>query len=168
MTELEVIPLLVEDVRALRNLAEELYRSYLGDTVDVKFVDLLLEDTFGDARLNVVNLDQSRVWVAKDEGRIVGSVQIHPIDKIQCELSGLIVSQDFQGHGVGRLLCKAVEAEAQNQGFAVITLRVNRLCGDAIQVFQKLGYIEVSTSRRALDEDIFSDEFVMVKMISRA
>jgi N-acetylglutamate synthase-like GNAT family acetyltransferase len=168
MTELEVIPLRAEDVRPLRSLANELYRSAIGNEVDVKFINLLLEDTFGDLRLNTTNLEQERVWVAKDGGRIVGSVQIHPIDKIQCELSGLIVSQEFQGHGVGKLLCKAVEAVAQKQGFAVITLRVNRVCGDAIQVFQKLGYIEVSTSRRALDEDVFSDEFVMVKMISRA
>lgn len=167
MTELEVIPLRAEDVHPLRSLANELYRSAIGNEVDLKFINLLLEDTFGDLRLNVTSLERERVWVAKDGGRIVGSVQIHPIDKIQCELSGLIVSREFQGHGVGKLLCKAVETVAQKQGFSVITLRVNHLCGDAIQVFQKLGYMEVSTSRRALDEDVISDEFVMVKMISR-
>jgi acetyltransferase len=84
--------------------------------------------------------------VARDAGRVVGSVQLalatKPNALHRAEVQKLFVLRSQRGRGTGRALMLAVEQTARDQGRSLLVLDTRP--GDvADQLYRKLGYQEV-------------------------
>ena len=81
-----------------------------------------LEDALGfwrDRILPVVRTGARRVWVARVEGRLVGTVQLildtPPNQRHRAEIAKLLVLPDARRLGIGRALMQAAEAAARGR-----------------------------------------------------
>jgi len=97
------------------------------------------------------------ILVARDAEGIVGSVQLHPAwapnQPHHAEVVKLIVHRRGRRRGIGKGLMLALEREAANAGFRLLTLDSKR--GDAGErLYRALGWTVVGTiPRYALDPD---------------
>jgi GNAT superfamily N-acetyltransferase len=97
------------------------------------------------------------VLVAREGGRIVGSVQLHPAwapnQPHRAEVAKLLVHRSSRGAGLGRALMGAAEEVARGAGFTLLTLDA-KAGGVAVELYRRLGWTEVGMiPRYALDPD---------------
>ncbi len=83
------------------------------------------------------------VLVAREAGRIAGSVQLHPAwapnQPHRAEITKLLVHRRNRGAGLGTRLMHAVEAAAREAGFTLLTLDTRR--GDSAErLYRSLGW----------------------------
>ncbi len=68
--------------------------------------------------------------IARDDGRIVGTVQIQPAwapnQPHRAEVVKLLVHRNVRGHGMGHRLMQAIETAAAHAGFRLLTLDARR------------------------------------------
>lgn len=100
---------------------------------------------------------RARVFVARDGGAIVGTVQFHPAwapnQPHRAEIVKLIVRRDARGRGTGRALMEAAEAAARRDGFTLLTLDAKR-GAPAEQLYRAMGWTAAGTiPGYALDSD---------------
>jgi ribosomal protein S18 acetylase RimI-like enzyme len=95
--------------------------------------------------------------VARDAHGIAGTVQLHPAwapnQPHRADIAKLVVHQRGRRRGIGTRLMQAVEAEARDAGFRLLTLDTRQ--GDAAAaLYRRLGWTEVGTIPEfALDPD---------------
>jgi GNAT superfamily N-acetyltransferase len=95
--------------------------------------------------------------VARSEGEIIGSVQLHPAwapnQPHRADVTKLLVHRRARGAGLGRRLMEALEEAARGRGFTLLTLDAKRgSVADAL--YRKLGWTHVGTVPGfALDPD---------------
>ena len=81
--------------------------------------------------------------VARDQGRIVGTVQVHPAwapnQPHRMDLAKLLVHRDARQGGIGSRLMQAAEEAARAAGYTLLTLDCKR-GGAAERLYQKLGW----------------------------
>ncbi|MGM7700584.1 GNAT family N-acetyltransferase [Pseudalkalibacillus sp. Hm43] len=85
------------------------------------------------------------IIVAKFEGRIVGSVQVHLCTKQngghRAEIAKLMTHPDYRRKGIGRLLMEAAEKRATSEGRTLFILDTRE--GDPSNLlYSSLGYVE--------------------------
>jgi GNAT superfamily N-acetyltransferase len=107
----------------------------LGDPSDPDAVEARLD------RLRVVG---DRVVVAELEGNVVGvaHLQVSPAlerDRPAGKLGALVVDEAHRGHGIGRALVEAVEAEARLRGCGLLFLTTSERRGDAHAFYEDVG-----------------------------
>jgi GNAT superfamily N-acetyltransferase len=95
--------------------------------------------------------------VAREAGRIVGTVQLHPAwapnQPHRAEIAKLLVHRRNRGAGLGAQLMQAIETEAQRSGFRLLTLDAKR-GGTAEHLYRRLGWTYAGTIPRfAFDPD---------------
>jgi GNAT superfamily N-acetyltransferase len=95
--------------------------------------------------------------VAREEDRIVGTVQLHPAwapnQPHRAEVSKLLVHRRSRRAGLGTRLMAALEEAAREAGFRLLTLDAKR-GGAAELLYRRLGWTLVGTiPRYALDPD---------------
>jgi GNAT superfamily N-acetyltransferase len=95
--------------------------------------------------------------VARDVGRIVGTVQLHPAwapnQPHRGDVVKLIVDERYRGSGMGARLMQAVEDEARRTGFTLLTLDAKSGTA-ADRLYRRLGWIALGTiPRYAVDTD---------------
>jgi GNAT superfamily N-acetyltransferase len=95
--------------------------------------------------------------VARDEGRIVGCVQLHPAwapnQPHRADVAKLLVHRRLRHRGIGRALMAEVERRAWEAGFTLLTLDTRR--GDAAeQLYRRAGWTAAGiVPAYALDSD---------------
>ena len=91
------------------------------------------------------------VLVARDRGRIVGTVQLHPAwapnQPHRAEVVKLIVDRRARRDGLGRRLMEAIESSARAAGFGLLTLDA-KAGGVAEQLYRRLEWIHAGTIPR--------------------
>ncbi len=80
--------------------------------------------------------------VVKEEAIVAGCVSLHLNWKDLAELKALAVSQQYQRRGIGQALCRAVLAEAERMGVAVVYVLTARPV-----FFERLGFRQVSMAQ---------------------
>ncbi|HXV14871.1 MAG TPA: GNAT family N-acetyltransferase [Candidatus Krumholzibacteria bacterium] len=95
--------------------------------------------------------------VARSEGAIVGTVQLHPAwapnQPHRAEIVKLIVHRESRGAGLGARLMQAAEDEARREGFRLLTLDAKRGAA-AERLYRRLGWSYVGAIPRfAVDTD---------------
>lgn len=95
--------------------------------------------------------------VAREEDRIVGTVQLHPAwapnQPHRAELVKLLVHRRSRGAGLGARLMEAAEDTARQAGFTLLTLDAKR-GGAAERLYRRQGWTHAGTiPRYALDTD---------------
>lgn len=86
------------------------------------------------------------LWVARENGRIAGAVQLDadtpPNQPHRAEIRKLLVHPDFRRRGIARQLMQAAEAQAVRMGRSLITLDTRT--GDSAEpLYASLGYVAV-------------------------
>ncbi|MGE5096615.1 MAG: N-acetyltransferase family protein [Betaproteobacteria bacterium] len=83
------------------------------------------------------------LWVARSEGRVVGSVQLDPCRKPnaphRAELMKLLVLRSHRGRGIARSLLAAAEAHARAAGRTLLVLDTER-GSTAEAIYRHLGW----------------------------
>lgn len=95
--------------------------------------------------------------VAREAGRIVGTVQFHPAwapnQPFRGDVVKLMVDRRCRQSGLGARLMQAIEAEALSAGYTLLTLDA-KAGGAAVRLYRRLGWIEVGEiPNYALDPD---------------
>jgi GNAT superfamily N-acetyltransferase len=108
-------------------------------------------DTLSTARSGTIFL------VARDDGGIAGSVQLHPAwapnQPHRAEVVKLLVHRRRRRAGLGRRLMDAIEDAARQAGFRLLTLDAKR-GGGADQLYRSIGWIPAGIiPRYAVDPD---------------
>lgn len=83
------------------------------------------------------------IFMAEYENEIVGTCALIKIDDEVVELAKMAVTDTVQGKGIGYALGKACIEEAREMGFKKIELLSNTVLTPAINLYKKLGFIEV-------------------------
>lgn len=95
--------------------------------------------------------------VARDAGRIIGAVQLHPAwapnQPDRAEVAKLLVHREARRTGLGTRLMLAIEHAARDAGFRLLTLDAKRGAA-ADHLYRRLGWTHAGTIPRfALDPD---------------
>ncbi|SHJ68706.1 Predicted N-acyltransferase, GNAT family [Hymenobacter daecheongensis DSM 21074] len=77
------------------------------------------------------------------DGQLAGVGRLSPGGPAQAQVRFMAVAPAWQGHGVGRQLLEALEAEARRQGFAECVLHAREA---AVPFYTRLGYAVVAPS----------------------
>jgi ribosomal protein S18 acetylase RimI-like enzyme len=98
-----------------------------------------------------VAVNQRLVFVARDAGRIVGSVQLalalQPNGRHRAELQKLLVRPSHRRRGLGAALIRAVETAALARGRTLIVLD-SGATGNALGLYDRAGYTRVGVIPR--------------------
>jgi len=97
-----------------------------------------------EARLDRLRVVGDRVVVAQLEAKVVGlaHLQVSPAierDRPAGKLGALVVDEAHRGHGVGRALVEAVEAEARLRGCELLFLTTSERREDAHAFYEEIG-----------------------------
>jgi len=148
-------PVDADDLRALARLLSETVES--GEAVSF-LAPLPIESAEEWWRKTITDAHPRAVFlVARDEGNIVGTVQLHPAwapnQPHRAEVVKLLVDPKVRRAGLGTTLMQAVEDAACSAGLTLLTLDAKR-GGAAERLYRKLGWTHVGTIPRfALDPD---------------
>ncbi len=112
-----------KEVLRLRN---KLLRQPLG-------LQLTEEDTIHDERETII--------IATFNRKVIGSVQLRPLERKTLKLRQMLVDFPFQRQGIGRKLLAFAEQTAQGQGYTTIVLHARQY---ARPFYEKSGYRSIS------------------------
>jgi GNAT superfamily N-acetyltransferase len=90
---------------------------------------------------------RSRVWLAKKEEKIIGSIFIveRPADRAQLRL--LFVDQGIRGQGLGRWLVEESIRYCREAGFSIVYLWTVRGLDRAISIYESFGFKPVEEKK---------------------
>lgn len=91
--------------------------------------------------------ERERCWIAKLDGRTVGSVFLVQAPDNEAKLRMLYVEADARGHGVGTRLVDECIATARQLGYRRLTLWTNDVLVAARRIYQSRGFLLVSEER---------------------
>ena len=102
--------------------------------------------SYWEAILNDVTKGTRVLLVAREAGKIAGSVQLEPAAKPnarhRAEVQKLLVFQRHRRKGIGRLLIEAIEQAARELGRTLLVL--DTVQGDTAEhLYRRWGYVEV-------------------------
>lgn len=141
-------PVTFDDIEDLRRLNRQ-----LGYEVDAAYLRARLEEA------------ATVAFLALYEGRAIGFAAGLVFDSTHCprriaRLSALIVDKDSRGHGAGRMLVDAFEAEARSRScqFIELSSHLEREEDGTYDFYESIGYVTQTDAgttyfRKALKED---------------
>ena len=130
-----VRPFLPDDAEACRRLWEELtvWHREIFDSPEIGGTD---PGRAFDEHLATVG--PGNLWVAEDEGAIVGLAGLVP--GVEAELEPVVVAVGHRGRGIGRLLAEAVVGAARERGARTIKVCPVGRNVEAVRFFHRLGF----------------------------
>lgn len=136
----EITELSTEDANGLTRLLVDV----VGDGASIGFLPPLDQHVARVYWSRVLG-DEVRMWVARHDGMVVGSVQLHLCGKQnglhRAEIAKLMVHPSQQRKGIGRSLMLLAEAKARLEKRTLLVLDTRE--GDSSNLlYQSLGYIE--------------------------
>jgi ribosomal protein S18 acetylase RimI-like enzyme len=98
-----------------------------------------------------------RIFVALDDGRVIGTCAIMPHGEDEAELAKLAVANAFRGRGIARSLVERCLAFAREQGIRRVVLVSNSQLKTALRLYETLGfrYGEVPAGTQYESADIY-------------
>jgi len=84
--------------------------------------DLLL---LADEELQAIEryIHQSKIFVVRIEGKIVGTYVLYPVDKLTVEIKAIAVDETKQNQGIGKMMLKHARETARKKRFQGFTYR---------------------------------------------
>jgi GNAT superfamily N-acetyltransferase len=87
---------------------------------------------------------RSRAWLAKREGKIVGSILIFERPNNQAQLRLLFVDRSMRGLGLGRWLVEESIRYCRSRGFNVVYLWTVQGLDRAMMIYKSIGFLPVA------------------------
>ena len=91
------------------------------------------------------------VYVAECDGKLIGWVHVYVdhslLADMPAEVAGLVVDENYRGHGLGRVLMEQVERWAKEHGCRSVRLRSNVLRSRAHVFYERLGYRVIKSQK---------------------
>jgi len=118
-------------------------------------------------RLKLLATDPDHVLYVADlpNAPVVAWIQVCIVTTLvvgrQAEIYGLIVQEEYRGHGIGQLLIQSGEKWVQKQGCNTIVVRSNLIRDAAHRFYKKVGYQQFKTQavfRKVLSQEKEGDE----------
>lgn len=101
-----------------------------------------------------------KIFYAKYNNQIVGSVSLMKIDNYTFELSKMAVTEKVQGLGIGKMLMDYCIAFAKENGIKKLVLYSNTILVIAIKMYEKYGFVEIN-----LDSSIYKRSNIKMEKI---
>lgn len=92
-----------------------------------------------------------RIFLSGEEDGWLGFAATRRLDQTQCELAGILVTEEATGRGVGRALMAAVAASARRDGFEVLVVRTEVDNERAIAFYRSTGFMDVGRDVEDVD-----------------
>jgi GNAT superfamily N-acetyltransferase len=123
---------------------------YDGPHTDLRSMFALAEDS---EQQLASYLDLGRVLVARQDGVVVGHLQLIPTDDpATVELKSMAVVDDLQGQGVGRALIDEAVRRSAAEGKTRMTVSTAAADVGALRFYQRCGFRMVAVERDAFTE----------------
>ena len=87
------------------------------------------------------------IFFALDGATVVGTVAMIRTGEGRCELAKMAVAASHQRRGIGELLGGACKSWARDQAIGTIVLETNSKLGNAIRLYERLGFRRVVDPR---------------------
>ena len=138
MTEntIEIIPFTSECASDIKTLNIEWLEKYF----EVEESD---KKTLSNPQKEIIDKG-GKIFYAKLQNQIVGTVSLMKIDNFTFELSKMAVTKKVQSLGIGKMLMDFCIAFAKENGIKKLVLFSNTILIPAIKMYQKYGFIEVN------------------------
>ena len=91
---------------------------------------------------------------AEWNGKIVGTAALSKKSADRFELSKLGVTENAKGLGIGRKLTEEIISRAKKRGLKELYLESNQVLEVAIQLYKKLGFVDLNEKKRTPQCDI--------------
>jgi len=129
-----------KDILRITKLSFDLYANEVRKRESVE----ALYETLNDVLSDISNIN---VYVAKIDGKVVGSVRFTVLEDGIAYLSRFAMHPDIQNLGIGGLLLEKVKLECLNRGVRAITLHTASKMRQTVSFYLKNGYYIHSISR---------------------
>lgn len=134
--KIEIIPFSSEYASAIKTLNFEWLEKYFEvEDSDIK--------TLSNPQLEIIDKG-GKIFYAKYQNLIVGTVSLLKIDECTFELSKMAVTEKLQGLGFGKLLMNYCFSFAKENQIKKLILFSNTKLVPAIKMYKKFGFIEVN------------------------
>lgn len=132
---IEIIPFSEEYATEIKTLNEEWLE---------KFFEIEESDkrTLSNPQTEIIDKG-GKIFYAKYNNQIVGTVSLLKIDNFTFELSKMAVTEKVQGLGIGKLLIEYCLKFAQENGIKKLILYSNTILIPAIKMYEKYGFVEI-------------------------
>lgn len=87
--------------------------------------------------------NRGKILMARYQGQIVGTVALKFVEEGLFEFTKMAVDEKYQGLKIGRALAEAAIEKAKEERAQAIILYSNTALKNAIELYRKLGFVEV-------------------------
>ncbi len=102
----------------------------------------------------------SGFWCMSDGKNIIGTVAVAELNKTDCELKSLYLSETYHGNGYGkRLLLYAIE-NAKALGYKKMYLDSLSTSTKALELYRRTGFVETEK----YNSNMFADVFMLLEL----
>ncbi len=98
--------------------------------------------------------DAGGLFVADNDGHVVGCVAFEPWGEGRCRMKRMFVLEEFRGQGIGRALAKTTMDEAKKAGYKEMCLDTTKGMVEARALYQSLGFEEWEPDYQAPCNDV--------------
>ena len=126
-------------------LAEQMTKDYVKRlNMDLSFQDIDYEMNYFS---RMYSAPRGLFMLAKVADELAGGVGYRSLGAGICEMKRLFVYENFQGQGIGRLLCESVISHAREGGYKLMRLDTLGHMIEAITLYQHLGFVDIPAYR---------------------
>jgi ribosomal protein S18 acetylase RimI-like enzyme len=163
MSDIEIRPILPEDVPAIAELARIIWRDAYSGIITAGQIDYMLAQRYDHDRLRA-DLAHPRKWLVQAFlGDFRAGFACSEIDDAsEFKLDKLYIHPGAQRRGVGRALVAHVLANAKRQGFAAVILAVNKQNAQAIHAYTRYGFSIRAKTMTDIGGGYVMDDYIMV------
>ncbi len=84
--------------------------------------------------------DREQIWIAEDEGKIIGTIAVVTHSDLQAQLRWLLVLPQYRGSGLGRKLMTEAILFSREHGYTSAFFWTVNILRVAAQLYRKLGF----------------------------
>ena len=163
--KVDIRPITPPDVPAIAALAREIWQATYPGIITQEQIAFILEQPSGQVRL-YDDLEDLHKWLdqAFHDGRRVGFA-FSEIYKGEFKLDKLYIHPDVQRRGVGGQLIAHVAERAKKAGYPCVILQVNKRNVNAINSYQKYGFVVREVTVDDIGHGYVMDDYVMEKKL---
>lgn len=164
----EISPLRLDEADALVALARGVWNAAYRDIIGQAQIDYMLGQRYKPGLIRQL-LARGDLWLAARAGdELIGFAHGHTLGDGDYKLDKLYVHTDWQRHGIGGELIRAVAERARRHGHDRLVLRVNRQNQPAINAYLKHGFTVATLVVEDIGGGFVMDDYVMIKELEEA